>query len=284
MKNKVYIIDWDKVTPETLTLFEKGKAKIINGVARNVNDKYQIIQHMPFKEALMTDNTNLLDMAKAVQSSNAALSNIVALSSAATMGSVIISTAYLSYKLNKIQKAIDLLQQEIHGQNLIYYSERITTYFGTVEATRELINNEHIINENPDLVVLKISELSNIRHQLISFIDNLITLSDNFTVLHKSMAIDFINMTIDLIPKGVFIESQAAYKIERFHLGDSIRKSAQLQYLNSIQFYKEWVNEKYRSILKGEIDSNTSVLQSKYDEIQTLVSSEENRILLENSV
>lgn len=282
MNDKLFIIDWAKVQPETIKLLESGKARIINGVARNVGKKYQIIQHMPFTQVELPNNSNLLDIAKVIQSTQATVNSMIALSSVATMGAVVISTAYLSHKLDNIQRAIDMLQKEMHGQNLVYYAERITTYFGTVEATRELINNNDIILENPDLVILKISELSNIRNQLISFLDNLITLSDNFTIEHKTIAIDFINMTFDLLPKGIFVESQAAYKAERFYLGDSIRECGRIKYDHSIQSYRNWVNGKYHSVLKGEVDSNTKVFQGKFETIKSLVSSEENKILLEN--
>lgn len=284
MNENLFIIDWAKVRPETIALLESGKAKIFNGVARNIQDGYQIVQHMPFEQVNFPQKSSLLDIAKIIQSSQVAMSSMVALSSIATIGSVIISTAYLSHKLNNIQKTINTLQQEIYGQNLIYYIDKITSYFGAVEATRELLNNDNIIIENSDLVIMKISELSNLRNQLISFLDNLITMSDNFTIDHKSMAIDFINMTFDLIPKAVFIESQAAYKIERFYLGDSIRECAQLKYDQSIQNYREWANNKYHSILKGDVDSNTMVFENKFGEIKSLISSEENKILLQDSV
>lgn len=285
MDNTLFFIDWGKVKPETIKLLESGNARVINGVARDLSHNYQIVQHMPFKAiSSLPHKTDLLDIVKAVQSNQAMLGSMIAVSSVAVMGTVIISTAYLAKKLNKIQKAIDKIQQEIYGQNLIYYAERITTYFGIVEAARHIISDKNVINENPDLIVLKISELSNMRNQLSSFLDSLISLSDNFTFEHKEMAINFINMTLDLIPKGVFVESQAAYKLDRFYLGDSLREDASIKYKIIVQNYKDWANNKYRSILKGNIDSNAKAFQNKLSEIQAIVSSRENKLLLENSI
>lgn len=283
MDNILYVLDWERVKPEIIDLLESGDARVINGVARNVSDKFQIIQHMPFKQVSLPQGSTLLDIAKTIQSTQTTMSSMIAMSSVVTMGSVMLSTAYLSLKLDNIQKAIDALQQELHGQNIVYYMEIITNYFGAVEATRELICNNNIVIENPDLIIIKIAELSTIRNQLISFLDSLITLSDIFTISHKSMVIDFINMIFYLIPKGIFIESQAAYRIERFYLGTSIRESAQIKYNNSIDHYRDWINSKYQSILKGDIDSNAKVFQNKFDEIKSLIESEENKILLENS-
>jgi len=64
-----------------------------------------------------------------------------------------------------------------------------------VEATREIIVRKEVVDENNDLIILKISELATLRNQLISFLDNIIFLSDNFSPENKAMTVDFINMT-----------------------------------------------------------------------------------------
>jgi hypothetical protein len=90
-------------------------------------------------------------------------------------------------------------------------------------------------------------------------------------------------MTFDLVPKGVFIESQAAYKIERLHLGDNIRSTAEKKYFAVIENYRDWGNRKYRSIVEGKIDDSTKALEYKFQDIKSLVTSEENKLLLEYS-
>lgn len=64
-----------------------------------------------------------------------------------------------------------------------------------MEATREIIVRKEVVDENNDLIILKISELATLRNQLISFLDNIIFLSDNFSPENKAMTVDFINMT-----------------------------------------------------------------------------------------
>jgi len=91
-------------------------------------------------------------------------------------------------------------------------------------------------------------------------------------------------MTFDLLPKGILIESQAAYKMDRFYLGDNIRNTAQIKYDNSIENYRKWGNQKHQDILEGIIDSNTEIFQDKFQDIKFLISSEENKLLLEYSV
>lgn len=277
MKEKIFKIDLSKVNLDVLKKLETGEARIINGVARNIKDNSQILQHMPFKEVIYTSNQEL---SQVIQASQQAVTSMVAISSVAIMGAVIISTAYLSKKLDKIQKQIDNIHKEIQDQNIIYYSEKIANYFGALEATRELINDQKVVIENPDLILLRLSDLSILRNQLTSFIDNIIYISDGFSSAHKALVIDFVNMTMDLLPKGIFVESQAAYKIERFYLGDNIRETAKLKYNNTIKMYKEWANDKYKKIVSGKSDKNVKAFQKSYKEIRSLYESKENELLL----
>lgn len=284
MNSEIYLIAWDQVKPDTLDLLNSGEARIINGVARNISDKYKIVQHMPFKKVAYSETTDLLKGAQSIQNLQGIVTSAIALSTVSIMGAIVISTHYLSKKLGVIQEKIDMLQKELESQNILYYTNKISTYFGSIEATREIINDKDVIEENKDLIIIKLSELATLRNELFYFFNNLIFQSDNFAPRHKAKAVDFINMAFNLLPKGIFIESQAAYKIERFHLGDKIRKMGQLKYANSIECYRGWANQQLRAIISGRPDSNTRVLKEKFEDINALISSEENKLILEHSL
>lgn len=87
----------------------------------------------------------------------------------------------------------------------------------------------------------------------------------------------------DAFPKGICIESQAAYKIERFHCGDAIRIGGQEKYRQLKENYRVWGNEKVRSIYAGSASSGEQVLMGKLEEIRTVLNSEGNTLLLEYS-
>lgn len=284
MSDELFIINWNDVKAETMDLLNNGKAKVVNGVARNIADKYKIIQHMPFKKVAYSGGKDLLKTVESVQNAQVLLTGAVALSTLSIIGAIIISTNYLVGKLNVIQKKIDLIHKEIQDQNILYYFNKVSAYFGAIEATRELICSEKVVKENKDLLVMKLSELSRLRNELFPFLDNLIFISDNFTLEHKMIAIDFVNTTFDLLPKGLFIESQAAYKIERFYLGDSIRENGISKYSHSIDLYKNWANAKYQAIVAGNPSSNTQVLKDKFQDIKKLISSEENKLMLKQPI
>jgi len=283
MDNEIYTIIWEKVRPETIELLKTGQARVINGVARDVSDNFKIVQHMPFEKIDVSDISNLSSAVKSLQHAQTIMLGMQVISSMAIIGAIVVATAYLSKKLDIIQEKIDMIKKELQDQNVVYYTEKISNFWGTTEATREIICNQDVVLENEDVVIIKLSELSTLRNQLFAFLNRLIFISDKFELEHKTLTIDFINMTIDLLPKAVFIESQAAYKIGRFHLGDNIRYSTKLKYYALIDNYKQWSNRQHQSIIKGDISSNTQAFANKYDDIKTLMFSTENQYLLDYS-
>lgn len=283
MTEQLYTIYWPAVRLDTVEMINKGSARILNGVARN-SQNFEIIQHMPFREVSVTESSNLLQSAKLLQQAQAATMTAISISTVAIMGAVIIATAYLSNKIDKLQEKIENIQKEIGDQNLLFYAEKVSFYFGSIESLRQLIYNKYVIEENKDIIINALSNLLISRSQLISFVDNLIYLSDSFSNKHKEMVIEFINLTLELIPKGVFIESQAAYKLERFYLGDNIRQTSEKKYFEIMDKYKRWTNEKHKELIKGADNSSTKALMSKLDSIKSVINSEENKLLLSVSV
>jgi hypothetical protein len=280
----IFILDESLVRPEVIEKLNNGTARIVNGVAREFPNRSSILQHMPFREISVKESSDLLQSAKLIQQSQAMTMAAISVSTVAIMGAVIVATAYLSKKIDKLQDAIDDLQKEIGDQNLLFYAEKISFYFGSIESLRELIKDKDVVEENKDIIINSLSYLLISRSQLLSFIDNLIYLSDSFSDKHKEMVIEFINLTLELIPKGVFIESQAAYKLDRFVLGDNIRETSGKKYFEILGKYKNWTNEKHKELVRGNSNSATNVLRDKVESIKKVINSEENKLLLTVSV
>lgn len=280
----LYTIDWIKVYPETIQKLTTNQGEIINGVARDVLDRSKILQHMPFTKVSIQQSGDLIKTAQLVQSAQAAITSAIAISTAVTVGAIVVSTMYLANKIDKLQEKMDLLHKEINDQNILFYLDKVTIYFGSVESLRQLIINSDVITENKDIVTNILSELLTVRNQTISFIDNIIYLSDRFSSDHKNLVLDFINLSLELLPKGLFIESQAAYKLDRFHLGDNIKEIGRNKYNSVLNKYKEWGNRQYKSIVKGESNSGTQGLIKNIENIKSILNSEENKLLLEHSI
>jgi hypothetical protein len=280
MQETFFTIDWSKVNPDVLKALQNGQSRIVNGVARNVKDNSQILQHMPFKELTTKSGQEIDDILKAVQGSQQAMAGLMAISTVAIIGAVVVATAYISNKLDKIQEQIEIVLKEIHDQNILYYLDKITSYFAAIEALRELMKSESVIEENRDLVLATLSHTSILRNHLLSFIDNIIFVSDGFEKKHKELVIKFLNSTLQLLPKAIFIESQAAYKLERYALGDCIKENAKIKYDNCINNFKIWLKEKRRNVIEGKTNSSIETYRIFYKEIEDTINSEENELLL----
>ncbi|WP_045212263.1 hypothetical protein [Desulfonatronovibrio magnus] len=287
----LYVIDWSSLSNDLIKKIKTGEVIIRNGVARDVLDNYKIVKHIPFQKISVGNGQDLISIAKQIQGGQALIAGSIGLSSVAIIGAVVISTMYICKKLDKIQKSINNLQkvvkQEFLSQNLVYYLEKTTAYFGAVESTRELIAMRYHSNndvDNNDILIIKLSSLSDLRNQYLFFLDNIIHISDNFSPEHKEIVIDYINVTLNLVPKAFFIESQGYYQLEKIEFGDFIKKESQKKYEMIINKYKEWANREYRAIIAGEHNENSIVLQKKMPEIKSIVNSEENRIMLEYSI
>lgn len=284
----LYRILWDQVSPQHIEGINNGQYAIFNGVLRNKAGNHEIVRHMPFEPISLAGETvkagNLLEISKGIQTAQTVTMGAVAVSTVAIMGAVVVATAYLAHKIEKLHKAVEAVQKEIQDQNIVFYTDKIANYFGSIEALREIMVTPELVEENKDLLLMKISDLGTQRCQLCSFLDSILFISDGFSPENKAIALDFTNMAIDLLPKGVFVESQAAYKVERFRLGETIRKGTQVKYSQLMDNYRSWGNDRIRSIVTGKVGAGEQVLMDKLEDVKTVLHSEENQLLLEYSI
>lgn len=260
----------------------------MNGVARDTKDGLKILQHMPFRPVEMDTAGDLARAAGPLQrlpgGAAATFQTALAISTAVTVGSVIVSTAYLAHQLQRLESRIELLQANLTGQNLLFYASRASSYFGGVNALRELIASQELMNENPDLVGHQIARLAARRHEMQAFAGQVFHLFDSLPDEHLALALDFFHGMMDFLPKAVFVECQAAYRMERLHLGLHTLQSARESYFHAIDSYRDWGNRTLKEMIAGKPRSGAANLASRIDDARALVGSETNRLLLIHSV
>jgi hypothetical protein len=287
-----FILDWVNIRPDVTNALLSGQARIFNGVARDVSDGHKILQHLPFRQIDASEFNGADQLSKtAARLSNlpggeavAAIQGALAISTAVTVGSVVLCTAYLAHKLNALEAKIECIQAELQNQNLLYYAARASAYFGAVEAAREIVARWQLVEENPDLVAQSISRLAGQRHETLAFLNHLFRLVPRLTPESQALALDFFHATLDFYPKAVFIESQAAYKLERFLLGDHIRQSSLLAYEECVGGYRTWANSELKKVISGAPASAGRLLQERMEDARRILGSPDDRVLLEQSV
>ncbi len=284
---EIYKALWDNIDIEIRNKLNSGI--YVSNQFGTITDRSsgKIIANVPFSkvfEKVPENSTSLLNISNEIQALQTAMTGAVALSTVVIMGTVIACTAYLANKIDKLQQSISALQKEIHDQNVLFYVEKISHYFGAVEALREVSSSDDVIVENQNFVLLHLANLSAMRNQTFYFSSALIELSDGFSPDGKKLAIDFINNTMDLMPKAIYIEAQAAHRAHNPLLGDRLFEQASNKYLNLKESYRSWANEKVRLIHEGKIDSGEAIVLSQKNDIKQVLESEENRILLDFAV
>jgi len=292
LAEQLFAIDWSKVKRPVSRALLSGKARIINGVARAPSDDHKILQHMPFRPVAINGFDDVSGAAQRLQVppslppgfDSASLQSALALSTAVTVGAVVLCTAYLASKLRELEDKIERLQAELQSQNLLFYAARASAYFGAVEAVREIIAHPSLVKENPDLVAQSISRLAGQRHETLAFLNHLFRLFVQLTPSHQALALDFFHATLDFFPKAVFVESQAAYKLDRFYLGDQIRQSAQIDYMNCLSEYRTWANSELKKVIEGAGGQSGRLLGERITEAKRILGSQESRLLLEHSM
>lgn len=287
MNEQLYRMAFEKMPTEILTGLDNKSYQIFNGVVRKI-DNYAIVKHIPLEPVNFEqgDQVNeLLNAAQQIQSSSTAIPAAMAISTVAIMGTIVVATAYLAKKIEKLHTEISKVHKELGDQNIIFYAEKLSRYFGQVEALREICTNNSTLEENKDFVLALLAQTTSERNQLLAFISAILQTIDTFSIEHKNIAIDFLTTSLDVIPKGAFIESQAAYKIDRLSLGETIRIGTSYKYENAVGMYRQWANENHQKIVSGKHQcTDIEGFKLRIDEIKQLVLASENKLILQYSV
>ncbi|MFM9587761.1 hypothetical protein ACKI11_49675, partial [Streptomyces caniscabiei] len=73
---------------------------------------------------------------------------------------------------------IDVISSDIDAQNILFYLEKMSKYFGTIESARVLLLDKSLVSETQDIAASLISTLSIQRNEVLSLIDNLTSFAD----------------------------------------------------------------------------------------------------------
>ncbi|QEL66531.1 hypothetical protein OTERR_30550 [Oryzomicrobium terrae] len=277
-------IDWSAVTPEVVKGLSEGTMRMssANGVAywARGSGNTGAVQHLPFIPANMPDAGNLMDAAKIIQAAQQAQLVALGISTGVIVGAIVIQTMYLARKLDKLQKTIDLVSEEIHAQNIVFYMNKVADYFGSVESARIFMLDRSLKDEVKDIAVPVLADLAIRRNQLFSFIENILELAktDTLSQRHYELIVDFVSMALDMLPKGAFVEKELYAFIEKYGLSDLLIEHAGNRYVGLMATYKGWCNDQVKLAVKGNKLSGS--ILSRDRELKSLFSSGENKLLI----
>lgn len=286
----ILVVDGERVYVHVLEALKKGAAYIRDGVVYSNDGK--IMQHLPLKPISWDALSEIDNLAYATQSLERAInvaSNVQLAATAASttliMGTIVAQTIYLSKKLDKLQNIMDTVSHDVQTQNILFYIDKISTYFGTVESARILLidsnNDRALLNETKDISILLMNDLANQRNQIFSFIDNLIGIANNQKGKSLENMINFITLMLDMLPKAIYLESQLYDRYSKFKFSNHIVKYSNERYNQILLSYKDWCNQKARETTLGQSNHSFEILSQKQEQLKLLFQSKENMQLLQ---
>ncbi len=246
---KVIVLDIDRLSPAIKEGLENGVYKVFNGVVRDGNGN--IIKHIPQKilELSPKDLQNLPSLIKNAQGTALAAT---ALSTTVILGAVVVATTIIVNKLNEIQNSIDGIKKELQDQNLFQYFLQLKDYVAVSESLREILSSPECIEENRDLIALKLNEISIKRNGLMLTMHERLQNIDNVSVEHKEVIVNFLDQSVALLPKIAYIEIEGASSIGKFKLSEKVSSDFSKKY-QRIEFrYKRFLNNEIDKSIKGE--------------------------------
>ncbi|MEZ9819675.1 hypothetical protein AB4238_03465 [Shewanella sp. 10N.286.45.A1] len=279
----IFTFDWIKVYPKVLEGLKSGKITLRDGVAywTELADKSGIVQHMPLKQVSF-DSDKINELSQLLQATHSTQLVAIGLSTTIVVGAIVVQTMYLANKIDKLQKQMDLISSDINAQNVMFYMEKLSKYFGVVESSRVLLLDRSLVPETQDIASNLITQLSTERNEVLSLIDNLISYAEQLTDRHFEQMLDFITMMLDIIPKAIYIESQLCDRYGKFNLSEHLMRESSKRYSQTIEYYRGWCNSKAKAAIRGDANPIALSFHEKKDDLKALFESSNNKALLKS--
>lgn len=297
----IMVPDWDKIDPEIIELIKSGHMRLREGVIywskgkKLVEGAGSIVKHLPFKEMTvdLSEGVNVAQLAKATATVQNSVYLAAGLSTGVIVGAIVIQTVYLAKKLEKIQASIDKIAVEIQTQNQLFYLEKLSSYIGSVMAAHELVSICQHNEARPEIAAPLLASLAQQRNELCTFLMKLIgwieqsntsNVKSLITQEHAVLVVDFVTHVLDMMPKAIYVESALYTQLGHYHHADALVETAAAKYHVVLHAYRQWASGSYDNLLNGDsAESSSRLLTDRFEDIRSLLSSLENKMLLGNS-
>ena len=285
MVNGIFIFDESKFSPELREAILKKIVTIRDGVAyysKNAGEGYSgIIQHIPLKR-LDIELVSQQGVQAAISKAQMAQFAAMGISTSIILASVVVQTNYLAEKINALQKSIDIVSEKMNTQNVVYYMDKISQYFASVEIARSLLMDRALVEETRDISSSLFIILAKERTEVLLLIDNLLTYAQKMPEEFLKNMLDFIILMLDIMPKAIYIEVQFLDRYKKFLLANHTLEQSKNLYQKTFKLFKNWCNQSIDDQILGKESHYALTFQKKMPDLKMLfVSANEDKRLLE---
>lgn len=239
---------------KAIEAINEGRARVIDGVVRQAPGG-SIIAHLPLKEIPYPGFEEALKIAQST--------TIIAqsISTGIVLAAIVVQTKYLAEKLNKIQKISETISKDLHSQNIIFYMDKVSEYFGYLFTARMLLQDRSLADEIADIGSNLIVGMAVYRNKIFSFIDDLLVLAkdlDLTTPRHAELMVKFVNDLLGILPFGIHMEHLLSARLGKLRLSENILRDGAESYRTAISYYKVFLNNWHIDLLKGQLGDRQS--------------------------
>jgi len=290
MFDTMYRIDFSQVSKEIIDGLLSGKMQMSSSNG-NVywsagSGNTGIVKQLPFIKTSGPSPQDILNLQNMVQSAQTATVVAASISTAVIVGAIVIQTAYLSKRISAVSESVHQVGLDVHMQSVVGYIEKISRYFGVVEAGRQLIADPALVNDVRDVAPTIIANLSMQRHDICLFIKGLLDATAaaaaaknaEITETQYRSVVEFVIEVLNRLPMGMMIERELAGFVDKYTLSESVRRSAGEQYRSLLNEFRTWCNQQIRSVATGR--SAAAPIHDFKDRLETLFYSQINEIIL----
>ena len=260
LEEALWIIDEARILekPGLSEAMKNGQAALRDGVAywAEGTGKTGIIAHLPFKKVAFTSVEEALKAAQATTVVAASVSTCIVLAAIA------VQTRYLADKLDKVQETVEIISKEVHTQNMIYYMDKASEYFGHLGFARGLLGDRDLAHEISDIGAGLLVDMAVQRNKILSLLDNIIRLAQNSnlaTLKHAELIVGFAIMILGILPFGIHLEYLLSARLGKLQLAEHILMDGASRYKLTAGVYKNLLNTWHAAFLKGELDDRKEV-------------------------
>lgn len=284
----VFTVDWSQVPAKIIEGLQNGSMKLSmsNGNVYHAAGSGQsgIVAQLPFVESQPVNADQLLQMASAIQSTVVVAA---AVSTAVIVGAIVIQTAYLTAKLDKLQQSVNAVGQAVHLQSVVGYMHRITDYFGAVESARQLMSDPALVDDVAFVAPAVLADLAIRRNSLCNMVERLLALAEEGAAKDTSqpvsdaqyqLILNFALETLANLPAGLYVERELYAFVGKYQLSEHVGRESKARYQSALNSLKAWSNRQMREAGRGRPGSQGIMAADL--QLKALFNNEANELLL----
>lgn len=256
--NSLLTVDWSKVSAKVQEGLRTGKMILSssNGsVYWATGGKVQDLPLIPVNPEELASAEHLLRVGQAVNGAKVAAVSATAIGTAVVVVAVVVATAYLAGKIDKVECSVKEVAQIVGQQDQREYLKDVSNYTGAIMAASELLQSRAPQSEIVMPAEFRINKLNKARHQMLIYIQRLtrlISFPEKATSAQYDLALQFMIEVLDLMPSALAVERELCLAAGKPALAKECCRGAASEFRKALAEFRKSCDEQYRQLALGK--------------------------------